>query len=160
VAIADVDKVDFFVDALFGKERRVREQEPERAGLAPFVGGFCAPLLGLKAGPDFKVGPNWRIAPALGFALNTDETSQSSLFAEVAANYWFKQGLHRHRPGLLGLHPLRHRCARVAHQRGPRAQQHEQRQAAVCRRRTLLPEQVRRHSNNYQFWGGLRYIFR
>jgi hypothetical protein len=158
VEIADVDKVDFFVDALFGKERRVREQE--RAGLEPFVGGFCAPLFGIRAGPDFKVGPNWRIAPALGVAINTDETDQSSLFAEVAANYWFDKGFIGTGVGYWDFtHSDTDAPVWLINAGRELSRTNNGKLLFVVDGRFFL-NKFDDTANNYQFWGGLRYIFR
>jgi hypothetical protein len=159
VVIADVDKVDFFVDALFGKERRVREEE-RGGGLAPFVGGFCAPLLGLKAGPDFKVGSNWRIAPALGFAFNLDESDQSSLFAEVAANYWFTKAFIGTGVGYWDFtHSDTDTPVWFFNAGRELTSTNTGKLLFVVDGRFFLKE-FDDTANNYMFWGGLRYIFR
>ena len=67
-----------FVAGYFGKERRVRDE---------FLGGRCAPLFGVKGGVLWDVGENWVIGPAIGVAINTRDGDNTSLFAEVEANY-------------------------------------------------------------------------
>ena len=67
-----------FVAAYFGKERRVRDE---------FLGGRCAPLFGIKGGVGFRLADHFELAPAVGLAINTRDGDNTSLFAEVEANY-------------------------------------------------------------------------
>jgi hypothetical protein len=72
-----------FLSGYFGKERRVR---PE------FLNGRCAPLIGIDGGYGFYVNDNVEIAPKFGVAINTRDTSNTSLFAEVELNAHFGRG--------------------------------------------------------------------
>jgi hypothetical protein len=67
-----------FLAAYFGKERRVRDE---------FLGGRCAPLFGVKGGVGFRLAEHFELAPAIGVAINTRDGDNTSLFAEVEANY-------------------------------------------------------------------------
>jgi len=81
--------VDVFFDVLGGKERRVRELEPATAATPAVVGGRCAGLAGIKAGPDIRLGTaGWRFAPAAGVAFNVRDTDHTSVFGEAELNYW------------------------------------------------------------------------
>jgi hypothetical protein len=72
-----------FLSGYFGKERRIR---PE------FLGGRCAPLIGIDGGYGFYVSPSVEIAPKFGVAINTRDTDNTSLFAEVEINAHFGRG--------------------------------------------------------------------
>lgn len=76
--VAAARRIAPFVAAYFGKERRVRDE---------FLGGRCAPLFGLKGGVGFRLSDNFELAPAVGVAINTRDGDNTSLFAEVEANY-------------------------------------------------------------------------
>jgi hypothetical protein len=67
-----------FIAGYFGKERRVREE---------FLGGRCAPLFGVKGGVGFRLADHFELAPAIGVAANLRDGDNTSLFAEVEANY-------------------------------------------------------------------------
>ena len=58
-----------FIGAYFGKERRQREE---------FLGGRCAPLFGVKGGVLWDVGEHWAVGPAVGVAINTRDSDNSS----------------------------------------------------------------------------------
>ncbi len=74
---APIDTVHPFIAGYYGKERRLREE---------FLGGRCAPLFGIKGGVLWDVG-SWAIGPAVGVAVNLRDEDNTSLFAEVEANY-------------------------------------------------------------------------
>jgi hypothetical protein len=126
--------------------------------------GFCAPLFGAKFGADIRLAPGWRVAPSVGFALNTREASQSSLFAEAEINRWFG------RKGFIGtgigvwdfthsntVAPvwLLQGGRQVWKAAGPK----ENELHFVVTGRLFL-NKMDDIANNYQFWGGFRFIFR
>jgi hypothetical protein len=79
-----------FVGAFFGKERRTLEA---------FPGGRCAPLGGPEVGLSIRPGGgDFEIAPAIGYAINTRSSDDSSsdndhnvLFVDVELNKHFKR---------------------------------------------------------------------
>ena len=130
------DTVNFFVEGDFGKERRVRD----------VVSTTVPPVT------------------SIGVALNTREASQSSLFAEVEINRWFG------RKGFIGtgigvwdfthgdtVAPvwLLQGGHRVWTASGPKANELH----FVVTGRLFL-NRMDDIANNYQFWGGFRFIFR
>jgi hypothetical protein len=157
------DKVDFFYEGDFGKERRVRQSGV--AGNPPVAtyGGYCAPLFGFKFGFDFKVSDTWRIAPGAGIAVNTKETGQSSVFAEVEFNRWFERnGFFGFNVGVWDFVDSDLTAPTAGIQFGKRlwsAGQGGNEFHFVGSGRLFL-DQLDDIANNYQFWGGFRYIFR
>ncbi|HEY3384664.1 MAG TPA: hypothetical protein VGK32_23125 [Vicinamibacterales bacterium] len=159
------DKMDFFFEGAFGKERRVRVADPLPAGAkAGFEYGYCAPLFGVKAGVDLLVAEDWRVAPSAGVAINFNKSGNSSAFAEVEINRWFD------RNGFfgtgIGVWDFTHSdtVAPVWLLQGGRrlwkasgANQNELHFVVTGR---LFLNKMDDISNNYQFWGGFRYIFR
>jgi hypothetical protein len=160
--VAD-DKVDFFFEGDFGKERRVRQSGV--AGNPPVAtyGGYCAPLFGFKFGFDFKINDSWRIAPGAGIAVNTKETGQSSVFAEVELNKWFdRKAFFGFNVGVWDFVDSELTAPTAGIQFGTRlwsagAGGNELHFVGSGR---LFLDQLDDIANNYQFWGGLRYIFR
>jgi hypothetical protein len=162
-AIAVEDKVDFFYEGDFGKERRVRLAENSAGAPVETSGGYCAPLYGFKFGVDLKVSDSWRIAPGGGIAVNTKHCRNSSLFAEVEFNKWSE------RKGYFGFNvgvwdfSHRHMVAPTAGLQfgvrlwsaGPGGNE-----LHFVGSGRLFLNQLDDIANNYQFWGGVRYIFR
>ncbi len=161
-AIVAEDKVDFFVEGDFGKERRVRAVDPsENASVTEY--GYCAPLVGLKFGADVAIAPEWRVAPSAGVAINARKAGESSLFAEVELNKWFA------RKGFIGtgigVWDFTHSdtvAATWLFQGGAKiweggAKGNEMHFVVSGR---LFLDKMSDIANNYQFWGGIRYIFK
>jgi hypothetical protein len=80
------------VAGLFGKQRRQYGlEDPAGIGTALF-NGYCDPLFGFKGGVLQALGKSgWAIAPAIGVAVNTDESKRSSVFADIPLNYVMKK---------------------------------------------------------------------
>ena len=145
----------------FGKQRRTLEvAEIADTSLEQ---SFCDPLIGIKGGVQFQVKPNLMFAPAIGVALNLDESERTAVFADAELNYTFSGG------GYIGtglgvwdlfdgddvaLNLLLHGGAPVARYPDGRA-----RLLFVIEGRLFFDE-LDNIDNNYQFWGGLRYVFR
>lgn len=79
-------KWDVFGAGFFGKERRTREEN------TAVYSSLCSPLAGVKFGAEYKASPNFKIAPAIGGAINFEDSSFSSLFAEVEGNLFSSNG--------------------------------------------------------------------
>lgn len=148
-----------FAVAAFGKQRRTLDLGD--GGV--LTNSFCDPLVGLKGGLQFQVTPNVVIAPAIGLAFNLDENDRTSVFAEVELNRTFVGG------GFVGtglglydvfdgdnLAPtvLLHAGMPLTKYADERA-----RLLFVIEGRLFLNE-LDNIDNNYQFWGGFRYVFR
>ncbi len=160
--VAD-DKVDFFFEGDFGKERRVRlaEDVDRRAGRD--VWRILPPLFGFKFGVDLKVSDSWRIAPGWRIAVNTKHSGNSSLFAEVEFNKWFdRKGYFGFNVGVWDFTHSDLMAPTAGIQFGTRlwsAGPGGNELHFVGSGRLFL-DQLDDIANNYQFWGGVRYIFR
>jgi hypothetical protein len=94
----------FFIDALVGKERRVRPVDGVttidgsnalvNSGDADFA--QCSPLVGVKLGIARRFDNDWELAGAVGVALSLvnsdDKVRQHELFADVEANKYLGGG--------------------------------------------------------------------
>ncbi len=155
------DKIDYFIEGDFGKERRMREPDPAVEGIPEY--GYCAPLVGLKFGADIKLNENWRMAPSAGVALNMSDFGNTSLFAEAEFNYWPSSN------GFIGtgigVWDITHgdTVAPVWLVQGGTkiwegGAKNNQMFFVVTGRMFL--DKMDDIENNYQFWGGVRYIFK
>lgn len=156
------DKVNIFVDGAVGKERRVRDVSEILDRPAGFLSGRCAPVFGGKVGADIRLSPKWRIAPGVGVAINTRDTENYAVFAEAEVNRWFDKGY----VGTgLGVWDMTHSDTVAPSwlfgfgRELMRTQSDSGRLFFIGQGRLLLDE-LDDASNNYQFWGGVRYIWR
>ena len=159
------ERIDWFVAGFFGKERRVREIETNvsdgRGGFLTTETGQCAPLVGAKVGADIRLSPEWRMAPAVGVAFNTDESDDTSLFAEVEFNRVFERSFVGTGIGVWDFtHSDTVAATWLIHAgREIYRQANENRLFLVAEGRLFLND-IDDTANNYQFWGGLRYVIR
>ena len=154
-------KVDWFVSALFGKERRTREQE---SGSTIWNNSMCSPLLGAKFGPELKVSPNFKINPGVGGAINFEKGGNSALFAEVEFN-GYTENLKNYIGASVGLWDITHSdwmTPTVGLQAGTQiwSNANEDKLYLVAEGKVFTRMFGEGLSNNYQFWGGVRYVFR
>lgn len=139
-------KNPFFVAGFVGKERLVREE---------FEGGRCAPLIGFKGGIIPEIKENLELELSIGGKINTRDTDNSSIFADVALNgvmdRWFIGG------GVsfwdLTISDTRTVAALV--QTGFNLDQDGRFQFAVEGRVPF--DQFDDIDNNYQVWAGIRF---
>jgi hypothetical protein len=149
--------IDPFIMGAFGKQRRTLEDDGE------VLGSFCDPLAGFKAGVQIQAAPHFMIAPAAGVAINLDEGSRTSLFGDLELNYTFDNG------GYVGTGVgvwdfnhgdnvtadlLLHFGAPLTHDADGRAK------LLFAFESRLFFDHFDEPSSNYQFWAGLRYVFR
>lgn len=157
------EKVDWFVAGYFGKERRVRDVEifDGTGGSIEVERGFCAPLFGAKVGADIRLSPSWRMAPAVGFAFNTDEGDDSSLFADLEFNYQLERGYLGTGVGIWDFtHSDTVAATWLIHGGVEVHRQANENRLFLAAEGRLFLNQFDDVSNNYQFWGGLRYVIR
>jgi hypothetical protein len=108
VLAVDDAKIDWFVSGLFGKERKTREVDVTTGSTTKKVNeSLCAPLLGVKFGPEIKMSENFKVNPAVGVAINFEKGSSSSLFAEAEFNY-YSTGLKNYFGASAGLWDFTH----------------------------------------------------
>ncbi len=158
------EKIDWFASLLFGKERRARSIDSTGAAVSPAYASLCSPLLAGKFGPEIKVGPNFKIAPALGGAINFEKGGNSSLFAEVEFN-GYTEGLRNYIGASVGLWDLTHTdwiTPTVGVQAGTQiwTNAKEDKLYLVAEGKVFTRMFGAGLSNNYLFWGGLRYVYR
>ena len=127
------------------------------------LSGVCSPLFGVKGGVDIKLSETWRLAPGVGVAFNTKDKSNSSLYAEAELNRWFgkRKGFIGTGIGVWDITHSKTVAPTWLLQFG-----HELYEAKntsglyfVASGRLFL-DKMSDISNNYQFFGGFRYIFR
>ncbi|HSP91143.1 MAG TPA: hypothetical protein VLN08_09555 [Vicinamibacterales bacterium] len=166
VAAYDDAKIDWFVSGLFGKERRTREVEAAAAagGAALVNESLCSPLLGVKFGPELRVKDNFKINPAIGLALNFEDSGYTSLFAEAEFNY-YSANFKNYIGASLGIWDFTHGdwvTPSIGVQIGSQVWSNakEDRMYLVAEGRMFTRTFGEGLSNNYQFWGGLRYVIR
>jgi hypothetical protein len=152
-----------FVAGFYGKQRRqYDENDPAGLGTAALP-GFCDQLVGLKAGYEWQLGASqWVIAPAVGVAFNVDETDRTSVFVDGELNYKFANGAYLGTG--VGVWDFTHSDFVT-----PTALVHfglplwtgtnQQRLFFVTEGRVFLRD-ASDIDSNYQFWGGLRFLFR
>ena len=155
-------KVDVFVAGLFGKERRTREIDGASAGTT-VLSSLCSPLFGVKAGVEIKVSPNFKIAPAAGVAFNFEKSSYSSVFAELEADVFTSSGQTFVGAGI-GVWDFNHSdfvtpsvLVHAGQQLWTNARQDKLFFVGEGR---LFLKSDNGISNNYQFFGGLRFVIR
>ena len=151
-----------FVAAFGGKQRRqYDENDPAGLGTA-FLPGFCDPLFGGKVGIEKSLRNNWVFAPAVGYAFNTDESDRSSLFVDAEINKRF--GNRAYVGTGLGLWDITHSDfitpTALLHFGLPLWKGADQRTLFFVTEGRVLLRKASDIDSNYQFWGGLRYLFR
>ncbi len=154
--------VSFFVDGLFGKERRVRPIDDDALLAADAEFAQCTPLIGAKLGVAKRF-DGWELGGAAGLAFSLvdedEKVREHALFIDVEANKYIGRGFvgggvtfwdvtrsDTFTPGVL-MHagvPL------TSNTRVPVYFMVEGR---------LFFDGVDDIDNNYQFWGGLRVRF-
>lgn len=82
----------FFLDALAGKDRRVRPANLDAGQAVEFA--QCSPLLGLKLGVAKRFANDWELASALGVAFSlagNDKVREHALFVDIEANKYLNR---------------------------------------------------------------------
>ncbi len=146
------EKIDWFVAPFVGKERRTREE---------FAGGRCAPEIGIKVGPDFRLAPTVRFAPAIGAAINVRDTDNSSLFADAEIRKELAKGFVGAGVGVWDFNHSDLVAPNLLVDFGVLLKEYSNaNKLYFTGEGRLFLDQADDIPNNYQFWGGVRYIFR
>ncbi len=152
VAALERAKIDWFAAGFFGKERRVRND---------LVGGECDPIFGVKFGPDIRLTDTVRFAPAIGVTINTDNGDNSSLFAEAEIRREFARAFIGGGAGVWDFNHSDTVAPSLLVDFGlllnEAASGNKLYFTTEGRMFLNAADDIR---NNYQFWGGLRYIWR
>lgn len=153
----EADK-NFFVGGYVGKMRYVVE-DPDIEGLEY---GVCTPLIGLKGGAGFRLGESgWEVAPAIGIAFATDDDAPNPLgFADLEFNRVFEKGYVGTGIGVWdftrgdNISPswLLH-FGREIHRTNNDVR------IFFAGEGRLFLDRLDDADNNYQIWGGLRFVF-
>ncbi|MGE5198773.1 MAG: hypothetical protein ACM3H9_03975 [Rhodospirillaceae bacterium] len=157
-------KIDWFVSGLFGKERRTRPVDAAEDSTTTVNESLCSPLLGVKFGPELKVGPNFKINPGMGVAVNFEDSSYTSLFAEAEFNY-YSTGLRNYVGASFGIWDFTHGdyvTPSIGIQFGSQVWTNakEDKMYVVAEGRMFTRTFDAGLENNYQFWAGIRYVIR
>ena len=162
-AVVERDRLAPFLAVFGGKQRRqYDENDPAGLGTA-FLPGFCDPLVGAKGGLELPLGASrWVVAPAVGVAVNLDETERTSLFVDAELNYRFDNGAYLGTG--VGLWDLTHSDSLtptgLLHAGVPLWRGADAGALFFVAEGRILFDRVSDIDSNYQVWGGLRYRFR
>ncbi len=130
----------FFIDALVGKDRRVRPADLSENRPVDFA--QCSPLLGLKLGVGKRFTNDWEVATAAGVAFSlvgSDKVREHEVFVDVEANKHMK---NRAFVGTgLSLWDITHK------------------DTYFLTEGRLFLDNADDVKNNYQFWAGVRVRF-
>lgn len=158
------EKIDWFIAPFVGKERRFREGEAVGAGAAAAAAAastLCSPLVGAKIGPDIRMTPNVRFAPAVGVAFNTRDGGNSSLFADAEIRRELTKGFVGAGVGVWDFNHSDWITPNVLVDFGVLLKEYSNtNKLYFTGEGRLFPGRDDGLANNYQFWGGVRYIFR
>lgn len=158
------EKIDWFIAPFVGKERRFRELAAAAgagAGAAALANTLCSPLIGAKIGPDIRMTPSVRFAPAVGVAINTRDGGNSSLFADAEIRRELTKGFVGAGVGVWDFNHGDYVTPNVLIDFGVLLKEYPNtNKLYFTGEGRLFPGQDDGIANNYQFWGGVRYIFR
>jgi hypothetical protein len=154
-----------FIAGLFGKQQRQYDDtDPADLGqLTPTVPAFGDALVGFKGGVNLRLSEHFTFAPAVGVAVNLDEGDRTSLFGDAEIQYIFARGAYLgtgvslwdfthsdiFTPAWLGTagFPLWRNDAAY-------------RQLQLSMEWRQMFDRMSDPDVNYQFWGGLRFLFK
>ena len=173
VVVPEPTGMTWFADGAFGKQRRQYELAAAAPSTATVTPGFCDPMLGVKFGPmiyfnDGKAS----FAPAAGIAFmfgdlgdydyGDNKYNNSSVLVEGVVNYHFgeKQAYVGTGIGLWDLFDGDHfTVSWIANFGIPMATDSRGNKIYFIAEGRLFFDAPNGIDNNYQMWGGLRYVF-
>jgi hypothetical protein len=156
-APAPLDRVDPFIMGAFGKQRRTIQEGDV------VIGSFCDPLFGVKGGVQFQVTPKFMLAPAVGVAFNFDESDRTAVFADFETNYTFDNGGYIGTGiGLWDIFDGDNITPNLLVHFGVPLSKYADNRARLLfvAESRLFFDEFSDIDNNYQFWAGVRYVFR
>ena len=127
------------------------------------VGSFCDPLLGFKGGVQFHLSPHFMLAPAAGVAFNFDESDRTAVFADLELNYTFDNGGYvGSGVGVWDLFDGDDIAPTLLLNFGAPISRYADDTAKLLFvvEGRLFFDELDNIDNNYQFWAGVRYVFR
>ena len=174
VVPAEDDNLDWFTDGAFGKQRRQYELAAKAPLTTTVEPGFCDPMLGFKAGPLFWFnGQRASFAPAAGVAMmfgdlgdydyGDNNYNNVSVFLEAVVNYHFSpRGAYV--GGGIGWWDVfdgdHNTGAWVVNFGVPISSNAKGNQMHFIGEGRIFMTSPDGMSNNYQMWGGIRYIWK
>jgi hypothetical protein len=160
-------RVDIFIDAFGGKERRVRDRIDSVfingvSATTIVPSGQCAPLVGMKVGLDFRLATSqWRLVSALGLTGNTKVARNSTLLAEAEINRWFDdKGFIGSGIGVWDVTHSETLAPTWLVHGGREIARHEALRVLFVGEGRLFLNKLDDVPNNYQAWAGFRFMFR
>jgi hypothetical protein len=163
------DRIDWFADGAFGKQRRQYELAAPAPSTATIEPGFCDPMLGVKFGPMFWFADGKAsFTPAVGMAFmfgdlgdydyGENDYNNVSTIVEGVVNYHFGENKAYIGTGI-GLWDLfdgdHFTPAWVVNFGVPMG---AERKVFFIAEGRLFFDAPNGIDNNYQFWGGIRYV--
>jgi hypothetical protein len=163
------DRMDWFADGAFGKQRRQYELAAPAPSTATIEPGFCDPMLGVKFGPMFWFADGKAsFTPAVGMAFmfgdlgdydyGENDYNNVSTIVEGVVNYHFGENKAYIGTGI-GLWDLfdgdHFTPAWVVNFGVPMG---AERKVFFIAEGRLFFDAPNGIDNNYQFWGGIRYV--
>ena len=151
------DTIHPFVMGAFGKQRRTIEEDDI------VLGSFCDPILGFKGGVQFHLSPRFMLAPAAGVAFNFDESDRTAVFADLELNYTFDNGGYVGSGiGIWDLFDGDNITPNLLIHFGVPVSRYADDAARLLfiAESRLFFDEFDNIDNNYQFWAGVRYVFR
>ena len=151
------DRIHPFVMGAFGKQRRTIEEDDV------VLGSFCDPILGFKGGVQFHLSPRFMLAPAAGVAFNFDESDRTAVFADLELNYTFDNGGYVGSGiGIWDLFDGDNITPNLLIHFGVPVTRYADDAARLLfiAESRLFFDEFDNIDNNYQFWAGVRYVFR
>lgn len=151
------DTIHPFVMGAFGKQRRTIEEDDV------VLGSFCDPILGFKGGVQFHLSPRFMLAPAAGVAFNFDESDRTAVFADLELNYTFDNGGYVGSGiGIWDLFDGDNITPNLLIHFGVPVTRYADDAARLLfiAESRLFFDEFDNIDNNYQFWAGVRYVFR
>jgi hypothetical protein len=156
-----------FIAGYFGKQQR-QYDDTDPAGLGTIrpdnsVPGFGNALVGFKGGVAVRMTPKWTFNPAIGVAFNLEEGDRTSLFGDAEIAYVFSRGAS------IGtgvtLWDFTHGDAFTLGWLGTAAfplwkNDVKKHQLDANFEWRQFFDRMSDPDVNYQFWGGLRYMFK
>jgi len=153
-----------FVAGMFGKERKTRELDAVSPATGKVDSSLCAPTAGFKAGVEIKMSPTFKLAPAFGASMNFEDFGYSAVFGEVEANYYSanEKNYFGASAGVWDLFHGNSITPSIGVQFGSQVWENAKmdKMYFVAEGRMFMRTFGQGIGNNYQFWGGVRYVIR
>ena len=157
-------KNDLFFSPLFGKERKTRALDATAPATGTVNSSLCSPIFGIKAGVEMKMSDKFKVVPAAGVAFNFEKGSYSAMFAEAEFNGYSanQKNYFGASVGIWDLFRGGSITPSIGVQFGSQIWENAKMDKLffVAEGRIFTRTFGEGIGNNYQFWGGVRYVIR